>query len=264
MKLSICDKTKKDLFVALFQTIKNFSSIVCIIFKEDHLYIQGMDKSHVCLYDVKIFKQWFQCYEYNSEEPNNICVDSYTFHTIISKTHEAQCITLHYHGLFYDVFNIDLECKQANNSVKGDFNKYFKIPLIDFDNQLVNIPDADYDAEFIMNSKKICEITTQMLLFGSDIVFKCDEEKINLIANGTNGEMLVNIPIEDLTEYSIVEGGEINLLYSLNYIYKMCLTNKLSNEIVFYISEEYPMKIQYDLGDESYMIFFIAPKISND
>jgi proliferating cell nuclear antigen len=76
--------------------------------------------------------------------------------------------------------------------------------------------------------------------------------------------MLVNIPIEDLTEYSIVEGGEINLSYSLNYIYKMCLTNKLSNEIIFNISEEYPMKIQYDLGDESYMIFFIAPKISND
>ena len=75
--------------------------------------------------------------------------------------------------------------------------------------------------------------------------------------------MLVNIPIEDLTEYSIVEGEVINLSYSLSYINKMCLTNKLSNEIQFSISAEYPMKIRYDLGDDSSIVFYIAPKMND-
>jgi proliferating cell nuclear antigen len=178
---------------------------------------------------------------------------------IISTKQDSHNIIIH--KTEEDSLNVDLVSKEHS---KGEFDKYFKISLAEFDHQLMNVPEVDYDAEFSISSKKICEIVSQMMTFGTNININCSEEKINLITNGITGEMLVNIPIEDLTEYSIVEGGEINLSYSLNYIYKMCLTNKLSNEIIFNISEEYPMKIQYDLGDESYMIFFIAPKISND
>ena len=146
----------------------------------------------------------------------------------------------------------------------NEFDKYFKISLVDYEHEELNIPVVDYDAEFSIAAKKICEITSQMLSFGSDISIKCSEEKIDLITNGITGEMLVNIPIDDLTEYSIVEGEIIDLKYSLNYITKMCLTNKLSTEIVFCISAEYPMKIMYDLGDDSSLIFFMAPKIDDN
>ena len=40
----------------------------------------------------------------------------------------------------------------------------------------------------------------------------------------------------------------------------MCITNKLSSEIQFSISKEFPMKINYDLGDNSIIEFYIAPK----
>jgi hypothetical protein len=43
----------------------------------------------------------------------------------------------------------------------------------------------------------------------------------------------------------------------------MCLTNKLSNEIQFSISGKYPMKIRYDLGDDSSIVFYIAPKLAD-
>ena len=148
--------------------------------------------------------------------------------------------------------------------MKGEFDKHFKIPLADYEYQEMNINETDYDAEFSIASKKICEITSQMLSFGNDINIKCSEERIDLITDGIAGEMLVNIPINDLNEYSIVEGDVIDLKYSLNYITKMCLTNKLSNEVEFFISAEYPMKIKYDLGDDSSLVFFIAPKISDN
>ena len=103
-----------------------------------------------------------------------------------------------------------------------------------------------------------------MLLFGTDINICCSEEKIDLITHGVTGQMTVNIPIEDLNEYSIIEGEEINLNYSLSYIAKMCLTNKLTNNIEFCISSTFPMKIKYDLGEESSLVFYIAPKIKDD
>ena len=74
--------------------------------------------------------------------------------------------------------------------------------------------------------------------------------------------MRVNIPVDDMSSYSVVEGEDINLNYSLIYISKMCITNKLSSDIDFCLSNECPMKIKYDLGDNSSLLFYIATKIS--
>ena len=37
-----------------------------------------------------------------------------------------------------------------------------------------------------------------------------------------------------------------------------------ANDIEFYLSNECPMKIKYDLGDNSSLIFYIAPKLADD
>jgi hypothetical protein len=43
----------------------------------------------------------------------------------------------------------------------------------------------------------------------------------------------------------------------------MCITNKLSTDIDFSLSNECPLKINYDLGDDSNLVFFIAPKMND-
>ena len=256
MKITISDKGKKDLFVALFQTLKNCSTLINMNFLKDKLHIQGMDKSHICLFDINITKEWFDNYELDNE--TYMCFDTNTFHLIISTKSEGLSIIIH--STIDDHLNIDLVSAE---NLKGEFNKYFKIPLAEYDYEQLSIPEADYDAEFAISSKKICEIVSQMVTFGTDINIICKEDQINLVTNGTTGEMLVKIPIDDLTEYSIVDGEQINLTYSLHYINKMCLTNKLSGEIMFCISNNFPMKINYDLGNNSSVVFFIAPKIAD-
>lgn len=259
MKVTISNKNKKDLFVALFQILKGCTSIVRVIFQEDKMYIQGMDKSHICLFEVNIQKKWFD--EYILDESSSVMsFDTNIFHLIISTKQESHNIIIHSTGSDSDNINIDLVSQEHT---KGEFDKHFKIPLADYEYDEMNIPVVDYDAEFSISSKKICEITSQMLSFGTDLNIKCSEERIDLVTDGIVGEMLVNIPIDDLNEYSIVEDEVIDLKYNLNYIAKMCLTNKLSSEVVFCISADYPMKINYDLGDDSSILFYIAPKISD-
>ena len=258
MKLIISDKTKKDLFVALFQVIKNCTNTLLIMFEDDKLFIQGMDKSHVCLFETSILNKWFNHFEKNATDSKDIYIDPSIFHTIISTKQDSCSINIHFEG-DPDSLNIDL----ISNEPKGDFNKFFKIPLINGEYQVMDVPDTEYDAEFSINSKKICEISSQMLMFGNDLNIKCFEDKIDLLTNSISGEMLVTIPIDDLSEYSIIEGDVIDLKYSLSYVHKMCLTNKLSNEIQFFVSKELPLKIKYDLGNDSSVAFFIAPKLDD-
>jgi proliferating cell nuclear antigen PCNA len=254
----INDKTKKDIFVSLFQMLKNCTNIVCVNFEKDRFFIQGMDKSHVCLFNVEIVSSWF--YDYNVVNEIKLSFDTSIFHTIISTKQDSHDIIIHMEDTETDNLYIDL----VSHNLKSDFNKYFKIPLADYEHDIMNIDNIEYDAEFSINSKKICDIFSQMIFFGKDINIKCSENKMDIVTDGITGEMRVNIPIDDLCEFSIVENNELDLKYSLTYINKMCLTNKLTDDIGFSISNQAPMKIKYDLGDNSSILFFIAPKVSDD
>ena len=257
MKLVLSDNNKKDLFIALFQSLKSCSETICLNLYENYIYIQGMDKSHIFLYDVKIFRTWFDSYEKEMNDVESVCFNSNIFYTIISSKQDNHKLVIHFSHQDTDNINIDI---LANGNSNGEISKFFKIPLVEYECDMMNIPDTDYDAEFTICSKKICEIASQMLIFGNDINIKCDEDKIDLITNGITGEMKVNICIDDLSEYSISEGAVIDLKYSLNYVSKMCLSNRLSSNIEFSISAEKPMRIKYNLGDDSAVLFYIAPK----
>ena len=74
MHLSISDKTKKDIFISLFQLLKSCSSVIAIYFNSDNMYIQGMDKAHVCLFDIKIFSNWFEKYETTDADNTKVCI----------------------------------------------------------------------------------------------------------------------------------------------------------------------------------------------
>lgn len=258
MKITISDKRKKEIFISLFNVLKNCSSLINLSIFNDFLHIQGMDKSHICLYDVKISNLWFN--EYHIESEYKICFDSSIFYSIISTKNDNQQIMITMNNKEQDFLHIYFG---SNEVKKGDFKKTFKMPLCEYDYEEMNIPETEYDTEFSIQSKQITDIFTQLGNFGNDIVINCNEENIYMITDGTSGEMRVDIAIDDLNSFSIVEGEKVSLTYSIAYMNKMCITNKLSSDIDFYLSNERPMKINYNLGDDSYIVFFIAPKLND-
>ena len=56
MKFIISEKNKKDIFVSLFGIIKSNTTNISIVFKDKLLFIQGMDKSHISLFNIHIQK----------------------------------------------------------------------------------------------------------------------------------------------------------------------------------------------------------------
>jgi proliferating cell nuclear antigen len=256
MEFKICDKKKKDSFISLFNLLKNSSSQINATFDKNNLHIQGMDKSHICLFELNLSEQWFN--SYNVSEKLNLCFDSNIFYSMISTKSDEQSLIVK--TISDDTLGIEL----INQEKKGDYNKFFNIQLNEYEYEELIVPSTEYDAELLLPSKKITDVFSQISNFGDDISIICYDECVDFTTNNTSGSMRVNISIDDMISYSIVEGEQIKLLYSLNYINKMCITNKLSNEIEFSLSNEYPMKIKYDLGDNSSLKFYIAPKLSDD
>jgi len=112
----------------------------------------------------------------------------------------------------------------------------------------------------------ITDTDLNIIAEGPNLAIQCSEEKIVLHSISIeSGKMLVDINIEDLTEYSINEGEIIKLSFSLNMLHNICMYNKISKEIVIFLTKDYPMKVVYHLGeDNANFTFYLAPKISDD
>ena len=257
MKVTLNSKSKIDTFVAVFQLLKNCSNVVNLDFLADKLYIQGMDKSHVCLFYVIIQSTWFQSYE--NDKNVKIVLDSLALYTILSKYVENNCVIL-------TNKNTDeyMHIEMLSDNVKGEYNRYFQLPILDIEEDTLDIPDTEFDADFSLKTKQLHDLTSQLILFGDTLDITCNENSIELNTSSEHGKMNVKIPIDDLNEFSISEGEELQLSFSLNYIHKMCLTTKLSKDIQVSIKNDYPIRLTYDLGEESRAVFFVAPKVKTD
>jgi proliferating cell nuclear antigen PCNA len=262
MKFVISEKNKKDIFIVLFSIIKSNTSTISMSFKKDLVFIQGMDKSHISLFNIEIKENWFTIYDYSTlEEEIIISFDTNLFYTMINNVNKNQSISIDFDK--NDFININLsDCVKED---KTEYDVTYKLSLIDNDYEFLSIPETEYDCEFLINSKKICDITTKMQVFGNDIKIECCEDFIEFTSNGTNGEMKVNLKTDDLDEFSIEEEKKFCFGYNLNYLNKMCLNKYLSDKIYFYLSSECPLKIKYDLNDEDINVcFYISPKVDFD
>ena len=258
MLLSITEKTKKELFVSLFHLIKSCTTAVNIMFKDDHMYIQGMDKCHSGLFDIKIMSDWFTTYEQKESDKDSICVTTSMFHTVISMVTDNHSLVLEYED---DPETINIKCINDQGK-KADFDKFFNIPLCEIEEDYFSVPEIDYAVEFSMNSKKISDIITQLNIFGDVLnITCCSEENITFKSDGTNGSMSVEVSTEELSEFALAEEGKsLNICFGLNYLHKMCINTKLASDISISLSNDMPLRIKYDLGKDSHCVFYLAPK----
>lgn len=272
MYLTIDNKAKIEMFVALFQLLKNWSSNLSIQFEKDQLYIQTMDKSHICLTNITIKNSWFT--EYNIEADTHICVDSNNFAIITNYALKHNKMEIRFEDelepdkIFINLLSNDSTAtatatasSKSTPKKKDNFDHFFELNLIDVEQDVLGIPEVDYNVEFTIDSKKFSELVSELNVFGSNLNIRCSENKLEMNANGDAGKLKVNIPIDDLNEYAIAEGEELDISYSLNHISKMCLSTKLSSSVEIFISIDYPMCFKYNLGDNSTVSFYIAPKI---
>lgn len=258
MKITIEDARKSSKLANIFCHLKPFTDNVVIYFKESGLYIQCMDNSHCALFECSLDKSWFTSYSYNADEDM-----------------PSVCVTI---GMLYKVLNareddqtLEIELSKENeDKIYITFNggkmcKYFELPLINVDSELLNTSEMrETDIDLTIEAKTFCDLINQLLIFDEILTLTFSEDKIDMKSSGNEGSMQVEMKIDDIKEYAIAEGTTIVQSYSLKYIHLMCQFNKLAAEMNMGFSKDKPMTMKYDLLEDSYVMIHLAPKMTDD
>ena len=252
MKFEINEKKKCELFINLFNNLKYFTDNVLIRIDKTKMYIQGMDNSHVCVYELKLDNSWFNVW--NVKNSLDFGINLPLFNKMLHVWSDKQTIIIHDE----DGDNLNIE---FTSDVTGVFNKYLVLPLMDIDCEMLGIPDTEYEADITLISCKMKQIMDELSSFNDTINLNCNEERVAIDATSCEGSMKVVIKIDDIESLAVMEGETIESSFSIKYIAYMCQFHKISENCTISLSANTPMKMKYDIDENSDMVFYLAPKM---
>ena len=148
MYVSISKREDVNKFSCIFKHIGNLQEIFKLVFTPEGITGQAMDSAHVCLFELKLEKNWFD--EYKVEKEIEIGIAAVLFCKMIECLKENQKIILHMDDSD-DKLSIDLVGEKG-------INKYFEIPLIDVDIECIKIPETEYEADIELQSELFTEL----------------------------------------------------------------------------------------------------------
>ena len=260
MDISIQNLVKSDIFSSIFQPIKSFTDSINILFEKNGIFVQTMDSSRVSILEIRIPNTWFDSYNHTANSAISIGVNASILYKILNTRDKTQNIQIVYDENITDKLSVYFK-----GDTKNVFDKSFEVPLMDLETETMEIPTIDYQAEFSLPSSHFQNLVSQLKTFGETMDIQCSEDKIELFSNSLDsGKMAVEIKIDDLSSFSIDEGEELNMSFSLNYLYNICLYNKLTKEIEIKLCNQYPLNVNYSLGDGAEIKFYLAPKITDE
>lgn len=244
-------------FLIIFKQYKNISEYISFYVYTDKLYIQNMDVNKICLCEITINAQWFDSYTTELDSDN----DSLTFHIksetlskILSTYESGQTVKL---KLVKNDKFIMTFCHESNKNT-------FRIPLQEITGELIQLNGTDYDLSFKLKTKKFESYCTQIGKSGSYIKIHCDENNIQFATNDVDISMDIDIPINVLDYYDIVEDYVYTHTFDNKYFSIITGFKNISENVFAYLQTDNPLKLVYSVNNDLTIIFYIAPQIDNE
>ena len=274
MKFAITNKDKVCKFHCIMKNMKSLVHEVNMCVSEGGLYIQGMDSSHVGLFELKLERAWFDVFENNNGDVV-LGLNCESISTIMNCHNDGQSITFQYKDN-KPLLLIDFQGK--------GHDKKFELRLMDIDTEMMCIPETEYDADITMKSSEFNKLMAENSLFADSLSIRLGEDDdIYMSATGDIGKIEVKIKEDDIEEYALSEGVKMSHVYPLKYCLLYSKFTKINKNVSLHLMDNTPIKIMYDLShwidedcdpcvvnddDDSYqnnyLGFYLAPKLDQE
>jgi len=249
MKLQINDISKAFEWIELFKFIKQLNQHVTFMCKKEQLYIQLMDDSHICLIDITIPSTWFTLYDSENQ----------TFSVMTS-------ILVKIFGMYTADTMIELiagdEKLEINFKNKKD-HKYFEINMMDIEKDVLSPAMPDTKLDFVMKTKTLDKYMNELAIFGDEAIIFCKDDKLYLKAKGDEGSISIEIEGDNLEEFSVVEGYELESRYCLKYLQYITKLHMIYPNVHLFVDDSTPLVITFDNSTIT-IKYYLAPKCEND
>ena len=260
MRILLTTQDNASRFCALFKGLRAFSDSLVWNLSAGGIDMQCLDAGCCCLFAARLERTWFDEYEFAETDSHVLGFHTKTLHKVLGTKEDGQSIEIK-SDPDSDVVSFDFKPVDAT-AVTTTYSKFFTVPLVDIDAEQLVPDQTESDADLTLPTRRFVELVTQLALFDSTVEANFTDGGIEFAADGADGEMRVELSLDDVEEYAIGEGERVSESYSLSYLQAVGNFARLGSEVNISVSSDRPLEAKYVLGPEgSHAVFYIAPRI---
>lgn len=237
----------------LFEVLKDVLTDVNIIFDETGIKIMAMDGNHVALIHLKLEAENFEYFYCKEKTMIGVCMMS--FYKLMKTISNSDTVTMYMEQDNTDQLHISIRNAEKNSMTN------FSLKLLDIDEEELSIPDVDIDCIVTMNSNEFQKLCRDMTNIKDVIRITSEGDKITFSAEGDFAKQTTIIgETSHGLAFSKHADHHISAEYSLKYINLFTKSTNLCNTIQLYMKRDYPLILEYHVGNLGTLKFALAAK----
>jgi len=222
--------------------------------------LQAMDNSHVALVSMMLKSESFSPFRCDRNIALGINLTSLT--KVLRCAQNEDILTLKAEDA-PDVVNLVFE------DAKTDRMSEYDIKLMDIDQEHLGIPDTEYAATVAMPSSEFQRICRDLSALSESVSIEATKDGVKFACSGDIGNGTISLRshtnVEDESKNVDIQLSEpVALTFSLKYLVNFCKASGLSDQVKLCLSNEVPLLVEYSLQNNSYLRFYLAPKIGDE
>ena len=207
-----------------------------------------MDPANVAMIVYKLLGSVFV--EYNINEPIEIAVNLDNLKQVLRRAKPSDTLTL------------ELLENKLKITLKSSSTRIFTLSLINMEEERQKVPELDFKCMIEMPSNMFDEVVEDMDVVSDSVAFEVKDDIFNIQAAGNISTAKVSFKKDDFVKINSKEN--IRSRYSVEYLKKIIKGGKLSDTLTLWLSNDYPLKIEYKVIDKLSLTTILAPRINND
>ena len=215
---------------------------------KDKLELVAMDPANVAMIIYKLLGSVFV--EYNIDEPVEIAVNLDNLKQVLRRAKPSDTLTL------------ELLENKLKVTLKSSSTRIFTLSLINIQEKKQKIPDLDFKCMVEMPSSLFDEAIEDMDVVSDSVAFEIHDDTFNVQAAGNISTAKVSFKANELIKIKSKENSRSR--YSVEYLKKIIKGGKLNDTMTLWLSNDYPLKVEYKIIDKLSFAAILAPRVSND
>ena len=238
--------------VALFRdsiaTIAELIDETELHIKEYGMQMIASDRAVVVVVDFYLARDIFKEYKYTEDQ--RIGINLQNLLQILRRAGEG------------DSLSIKLADGKLDMTLKGVSTRKFVLPLIDISREETPpIDKLDFSSSFTVNSDILSSGIEDAELITDSVIFTVRKDQLTMKGESDSSFTQLDLMKGDGNLKIININEPVRARYSLDYLKKIIKAKKLSPETKISMSNDYPMKIQFEVPGKMQLGFILAPRV---
>lgn len=241
----------------LFEVLKEIVHDVTLRIDPTGMKLLTLDGARCALVYMRLRADAFE--EFHCEGSFSLGVNMSSMFKLVKTSGSHDTITMYMDDIQSNELGIKIQ-NADKNSVTS-----FALKLLDVDDEVISMPDVEFDNVITMPSAFFQRLCRDMLNLGDTMIIKSSGNQLVLGCNGdfarqetVIGEADAGMTMSSKTDKVI--GGK----FSLKYLSLFCKATNLSNTIELFLKDSYPLILRYNVASLGELRFCVAHKVEDE